>query len=308
MLTRKETPLPDGGLQVGESRKYFGDNDELIRELKKSARFKPGEPTDTVHVPNVVVDVSKPTKDDSGAKQFLAEGVESRKLFPALRKAGPPQFSDPFANVQGDSDKFRVIHGSASPDGRFVIAMGLPPGQSDWDALYDEATESYFYESGIYDYDVPNYIIDLAGKKILGKTGCHYLGTKRGYNNRQCIVRWSPDSLKFVQLWDDNWSSTECVAGKINPDLKFAGAVDVLDSIGKKTDAFVGKRSETGLSLDITKVGNDGVIDLDASETIREVPRRGETVFRVNERVQLSEGPKGSRLQILKMRRLPVEQ
>ena len=107
VLTRKETPLPDGGTQVEESRKYFGETDEgnhqLIRELRKSARFKPGEPTDTVRVPNVVVDLSKENKSDSGAEDFL--GGEAHELAPALRKVGPPQFFDPFANVQGDSDK-----------------------------------------------------------------------------------------------------------------------------------------------------------------------------------------------------------
>src|SRR5205809_7972525 len=76
MLTRKETPLPDGDTQVEESRKYFGEteegNDQLIRELRKSARFKPGEPTDTVHVPNVVIDISKDTKTDSTAEGLLA--------------------------------------------------------------------------------------------------------------------------------------------------------------------------------------------------------------------------------------------
>src|SRR5205809_3526307 len=89
MLTRKETPLPDGGMQVEESRKYFGEteegNDQLIRELRKSARFKPGEPTDTVHVPNVVIDISKDTKTDSTAEGLLAP--ESHELAPALRKA-----------------------------------------------------------------------------------------------------------------------------------------------------------------------------------------------------------------------------
>jgi hypothetical protein len=75
VLARKETPLPDGGTQVEESRKYFGETDEgnhqLIRQLRKSARFKPGEPTDTVRVPNVVVDLSKENKSDSGAEDFL---------------------------------------------------------------------------------------------------------------------------------------------------------------------------------------------------------------------------------------------
>jgi hypothetical protein len=310
LLTRKETPLPDGGTQVEESRKYLGEteegNDQLIRELRKSARFKPGEPTDTVHVPNVEVDLSKENKSDSVAEEF---GLgEPHELSPALRKVGPPQFFDPFANVQGDSDKYRVIHGTASPDGRFAIAMGLPPGQSDWDALHDEG--GYSYESGIDDYDVPNYIIDLADKKILGKTGCHYFGTNHRYNHRQSIVRWSPDSLKFVQLWDDKWSSTECVAGKISPGPKLAGAVDLDKAIGKKTYAFVKKRSDSEngageLSLQIKKVSNDGTIDLDASEQCRFGDCRGETIFKVNERLGLSDGPNGPRLEILKMRRLP---
>ena len=311
MLARKETPSPDGGMQVEESRKYFGEteegNDQLIRELRKSARFKPGELTDTVHVPNAVVDVSKQTKADSVAETLLAP--EPHELAPSLRKDGPPQFFDPFAGIQGDSEKFRVIHGSASPDGHFAIAMGLPNGQSNWDALYED--ESYFYENGARDYDVPNYIIDLAGKKILGKTGCHYFGTKRRYNHQQCILRWSPDSLKFVQLWDDKWSSTECVAGKISPGPKLAGAVDMDEAIGKKTYAFVKKRSDSEndgageLSLQINRVSNDGTIDLEASEECRFGDCRGEIIFKVNERLRLNDGPMGPRLEILKMRRVP---
>jgi hypothetical protein len=311
LLTRKETPLPDGGMQVEESRKYFGETDEgldqLIRELRKSARFKPGESTDTVHVPNVVVDLSKQNKGEGGAEEF---GLgEPHELSPALRKVGPPQFFDPFANTQGDSDKYRVIHGSVSPDGRFAIAMGLPPGQSNWDALYED--ESYFYENGARDYDVPNYVVDLTQRKILGETHCNYFGTKRRYNHQQCILRWSPDSLKFVQLWDDKWSSTECVAGKISPGPKLAGAVDLDKTIGKQTYSFVKKRfdSENGdageLSLKINNVSNDGTIDLDASEQCRFGDCRGEIIFKVNERLRLSDGPKGPLLEILKMRQLP---
>src|SRR5206468_9093911 len=169
LLTRKETPAPDGGMQVEESRKYFGETEEgngqLIRELRKSARFKSGEPTDTVHVPNMVVDLSKQNKAEGGAEEF---GLgEPHELSPALRKVGPPQFFDPFANVQGDSAKYRVIHGSVAPDGRFAIAMALPPEQSNWDALHED--ENYFYENGARDYELPNYIIDLAEKKLLAK-------------------------------------------------------------------------------------------------------------------------------------------
>ena len=189
--------------------------------------------------------------------------------------------------------------------------MGLPPEQSNWDALYED--ENYFYENGARDYDVPNYIIDLAERKILGKTGCHYFGTKRRYNHQQCILRWSPDSLKFVQLWDDKWSSTECVAGKISPGPKLAGAVDLDKAIGKKTYAFVKRRfdSENGgageLSLQINKVSNDGTIDLEASEQCRFGDCRGETIFAVGERLRLRETTGGLRVDILNLRRLPNE-
>src|SRR5437899_2733022 len=265
MLTRKETPSPGGGTQVEESRKYFGETEEgnhqLIRELRKSARFKPGEPTDTVHVPNVVVDLSKQNKGDSDAEEFLSG--EPHELAASLRKAGPPQFFDPFANVQGDSDKFRVIHGSVSPDGRYAIALGFARKDVDWKDFLQRMDEGLTEgEEGLR-----NYVVDLASQKILGETGCNYFGTSRRYNHRQCIVRWSTDSLEFVELWDDKWASSACVAGKINPGPKFTGAVDLNKAIEKKTYAFVKKRFDpelTGsLSLHINKVGDDGVIDLD---------------------------------------------
>ncbi len=306
VLTRKETPLPDGGMQVEESRKYFAENeegnDQLIRELRKSARFKPGEPTDTVHVPNVVVDLSKQNKSDSGAEEFLGEQHE---LSPALRKVGPPQFFDPFANVRGDSDKFRVIHGSASPDGRYAIALGFARKDVDWKDFLQRMDEGLTEgEEGLR-----NYVVDLASQKILGETGCNYFGTGRRYNHRQCIVTWSPDSLKFVELWDDKWASTACVAGKISPGPKFAGAVDLDKAIEKKTYAFVRERfdPEVGgsLFLHINRVGDDAVIDLDASEVNSGAEHRGETIFAVNERLRLSDGAKGPRIEILKMRRLP---
>jgi hypothetical protein len=116
-----------------------------------------------------------------------------------------------------------------------------------------------------------------------------------------------------VQLWDDKWSSTECVAGKISPGPKLAGAVDLDEAIGKKTYAFVKKRSDSEngageLSLQFKKVSNDGTIDLEASEQCRFGDCRGQTIFKVNERLRLSDDPKGPRLEILKMRRLPNDQ
>jgi len=315
MLSRKETPLQDGGTQVDESRKYFGEkegsNGQLIRELKKSARFKPGESTDTVHVPNVVVDLRRQPKDSrSDEERIRAESEffdQPQKIATALKEAGPPD-SNPFANVKGDSDKFRVIHGSASPDGRFAIALGFAREKINWDEFLDEGEEGNTYYAENED-DIRNYVVDLTQQKILGETGCNYFGTRRRYNHRQCIVTWAPDSLKFVELWDDKWASNACVAGKISPGSKFAGAVDLDKAIEKKTYAFVKKRfdEENGgsLSLQVNEVSNDGVIDLDASDYCSSGDCKGETIFAAGERLRLRETPSGLRVDILKMRRLP---
>jgi hypothetical protein len=317
VLSRKETPLSDGGTQVDESRKYFGENEhgngQLIRELRKSARFKSGESTDTVHVPNVVL--RKQPKDNRSDEERIR--VESeffdqpQKIATALKDAGPPD-SNPFANVQGDSDKFRVIRGTASPDGRFAIALGFAREKINWDDFVDKESEeegkTYYAEN---EEDIRNYVVDLAQQKTLGETGCNYFGTRRRYNHRECVVTWSPDSLKFVQLWDDKWASNACVAGGISAGPKFAGAADLDKAIEKKTYAFVKERFDSemenggNLSLHINKVGNGGMIDLNASEVNSGGEHKGDTIFAVNERLRLSDSQKGPHLEILKMRRLP---
>ncbi len=310
VLNRKETKSPDGGTQVDESRKYFGENNggngQLLRELRKSARFKAGESTDTVHTPNVVVDLRKQSRDNRAEDDVFDHPA---KIVDSLLKAGPPE-SDPFANVKGDSERFRVIHGTASPDGRFAIALGLARKEIDWDGLiekdYQEHGTTYYAED---EEDVRNHVVDLANQKILGETGCNYFGTRRRYNHRSCVVTWSPDSSKFVQLWDDKWASQACVAGEINPGPKFAGAVNVGEAIAKKTYAFVKKRFTAedggGLALSVKSVTNDGVIELKASEECSSGDCKGETIFSVREQLRLRDTPNGLHIDIVNMRRSP---
>ena len=231
LLTRKETLLPDGGTKVDESRKYFGSvngsNGELVRELRKNARFKVGEVLDTVQTPNTIVNLAKQPSDNRSSEECAKADWElfskPEKVVESLRKADPPE-SDPFAAVKGDSDKFRIIHGTASPDGRLAIALGFARDAINWDVYLDkdagETGPRYDAES---EEDIRNYVVDLTQQKILGETGCNYFGTRRRYNHRECIVKWSPDSMKFVQLWDDKWSSTACVAGKIDSGPRFGG-------------------------------------------------------------------------------------
>jgi len=310
MLVRKETPAPDGGVQVEESRKYFGEeknggNGVLIRELRKSARFKPGEPTDTVRTPNVTVDLTK--KVNQPTEEQLREMLNApTKMAEELRK-GAPEF-DPSAKIKGDSDNYRVIHGSASPDGRFAIALGFARESIDWDALYDKETESYNAES---EEDIRNYVVDLAQKKILGQTGAGWIGTRRRYNHPECVVTWSADSSFFVQLLANKWASDDCVAGKIASGPKFVGDVNLLKTLTPKIYAFVKKRfdPEEGVALSSyhDKVTHNGAVEMKAYEYTPSGERKGETNFAVSVRLQLRETPKGLSIEAVNMRRLPKE-
>jgi hypothetical protein len=312
MLVRKETPVPDGGVQVEESRKYFGENKNgnglLIRELRKRAQFKPGEPTDTVHIPNVTVDLTK--KANQPSEDQLREMLNApTKMAEELRKSAPE--SDPFANVKGDSDKYRVIHGSASPDGRFVIALGSAGETIDWEALAD----SDFPGETAYQVEgdkARNYVVDLTQKKILGETGAAWSGTRRRYNHPECVVMWSPDSSFFVQLLDNKWASDDCVAGKIAGGPKFVGTVNLLKALSPKVYAFVRKRfdPEEGASLSFysAKVTNDGAVEMKASKSISGGEHKGDTDFEVNVRLRLRETAKGLSIEGVNMRPLPNEQ
>lgn len=311
MLVRKETPAPDGGVQVEESRKYFGEGKEggnglLIRELRKSAHFKPGEPTDTVRTPNVTVDLGK--KSNQPTEDQLREILNAPTNMAEELRKGAPDF-DPFASVKGDSDKYRVIHGSASPDGRFAIALGFTHEPVDWDALHDEETRSYYTEDN---EGVRNYAVDLAQKKILGETGAAWAGTRRSYNHPECVVAWSPDSSFFVQLLANKWASDDCVAGKIVSGPKFAGAVNLLKPLSPKIYGFVKKPFDRetggGLSFYNQKVTNDGAVEMEAAEYVPSGHRKGDTNFRVNVQLRLRETPQGVAIEGVKMRRLPNEQ
>jgi hypothetical protein len=311
MLKRKETPAPDGGVKVEESRKYFGEaktggNGVMIRDLRKSAQFKPGESTDTVRTPNVTVDLGK--KSNQPTEDELREILNAPTNIAEELRKGAPEF-DPFADVKGDGDKYRVIHGSASPDGRFAIALGFAREPVDWDAEYDKETGSYYAEG---DEGVRNYVVDLAQKKILGETGAAWAGTRRRYNHPECVLSWSPDSSLFVQLSANKWSSDDCVAGKIAGGPKFVGAVNLLKPLSSKIYAFVKKpfnREEGGaLSFYKEKVTNDGAVDMEAAEYESSGDRKGDTNFRVSVRLRLREAQQGLSIEGVKMRRLPNEE
>ena len=313
VLTRKELRLPDGGMQVDESREYFSNNGDLIRKLTKNARFKAGESTDTERVPNVVVDLPKSHDPPTQEEREKTDETFSKpqQIADALKKASVP-VSDPFTKVKGDQEKFRVIHRTVSPNGRYAIALGFAREQINWDDFVEneerkEESEKAYTASG--EEDVCNYVVDLAQQKILGQTGCTYFSTDPGPRPGRisCEVKWSPDSTKFVQEWEQK-IYIDCVAGAIAPGPKLMGVVNLGKQIDKTTSSFVKKNEPAGVWVEIDQVNNDGDILLKVDVVSRAEDHEWEPLLALSEKLRLYETPGGLRVKTLNIRRLQVEQ
>ncbi|MBV9127344.1 MAG: hypothetical protein JO117_04585 [Verrucomicrobia bacterium] len=326
VVHRKVTPLPDGGTQVDEERKYFGSapaggNGVLLRELRKSARFRAGETLDTVKAPNTVVfdlDRQPRTAADNTADDRAQNDIFERpgQIAAALQKAGPPD-SDPFAKVQGDRARFRVIHSSASPDGRYAIAIGFAQ-PVDWEKDYRDSdfTEATVYTASDNDDKLRNYVVELATARILGETGCAFFGTRQRYNHRACSVNWSPDSAWFVELTEEKWNYNDCHAGHVAAagGPKLLGCPDVGKAAEKNAAAFLAPRKrrllqESSIAITNVSVDNAGVVELTLLGSQNSGARKGAVDFSTDQRLRLRPGANGAlSIETLSVRASPPQQ
>lgn len=328
VLNRKETPLPEGGgTRIEESRKYFGSspkgegNGVLIRELRKSAKFRAGESMDTVHTPNTAVDLaSQPQLDASSeaGEQALRDIFNKPgEIATALQEAGSPA-EDPFASAKGgDRERFRVIRGSASPDGRYAIAIGFAQ-PVDWEKDY---RDDYFTDAQIYTAEdakgLRNYVVELPTGRILGETGCAFFGTRQHYNHRGCSVSWSPDSTWFVELTDEKWNYVACraghlVAGGSSGGAKLVGCPDVGKTAEKAAVTFLAARKrrlrDSNIAITSVDVNNAGVIELTLLGQQNSGARKGEVDFSTDQRLRLRQSQGGAlSLETLSVRATPKE-
>ena len=315
ILTRKEMTQSDGATQIEEARQYFDANAELIRDLRKSGRFKTGESLDTVKVPNVPVNLSKKPKETrSEVEQAQARNEffdKPLKIAGALKEAGPP-VSDPFANVTGDSEKYRLIDGTVSPDGRYAIGLGLARDKIDWEQFVDR--EIQVEGETIYtaeEEDRRNYVVDLAHRKILGITGGDFFGTKQRYNMRECHVIWSPDGKSFVQTTVWKWGYETCRAGRIADGPKLVGMVDLGKYAEKVADGFrkshkLGQERGT-IAIAVTDVTNDGIISLEVTGQESSGERKGDVNFSADEKIRLRDKSGGLQLETVNVRKAADE-
>jgi hypothetical protein len=320
VLTRKEANQADGGTQVDESRQYFGNDGKLLRELRKSGKFKPGETLDTVRFPNTTVDLSKQPKDDRTEEQravaeydFLSE---PQKIASALTQAGPPEF-DPFAGVTGDSAKYRIIHDTASPDGRYAVALGFTK-DIDWDGFKDPDFPGTYSANGWQPDDqtpdpdygrIVNYLVDLTTHQILGTTNGDYFGTRRRYNHDQCDVTWSPDSKTFVEVTSWKWGYNRCTAGRISSAGKLLGPVDLGKYAEKTAQGFLAMHKSqkyTGsIDISVAAVTDAGGVNLTILGQGTSGDHKGDVFFSLDESIRVREEPSGLQLETISIHTSP---
>jgi hypothetical protein len=321
VLTRKEAAQADGGTQVDESRQYFGSDGKLTRELRKTGRFKPGESLDTVRFQNTVVDLSKRPKDSRPEEERTTAGYDllskPEKIASALKAAGSPEF-DPFAGVTGDSAKYRVIEGTASPDGRYAIALGFTGENINWEGFADSDFPGTYSANGYQPDDeapdsdygrIVNYIVDLTTRRILSTTNGDYYGTRQRYNYNQCTVTWSPDSRAFVEVTSWKWGYNRCSTAKLSGVGKLLNPVDLGKYAEKTAQAYLAKHKGTkydgSIDISVNTVTDAGVIDLTILGQGTSGEHKGDVFFSLDESVRVRETLSGLRLETVEIHASP---
>ena len=157
--------------------------------------------------------------------------------------------------------------------------------------------------------DLRNYVVDLAQQKILGETGCQYFSTDPGPRPGRisCEVKWSPDSTKFVQEWEQK-IYIDCVAGAVAPGPNLMGVVNLGKQIDKATSDLVKKREPAGVWVEIDQVNNDGGIVIKPEVVSRAEGHEWETLFTLSENLRLHKTPSGLRVERVSVRKLPNDQ
>jgi hypothetical protein len=222
----RESNDPKGMTVVDEERLYF-DGGRLVRHLTKRASFKPGEEIDTAQAKNSTQPLPS---DDGGFKAYtseatgIVEGLRgSLNASSPSEKPSKPSATDGIVIVK-PSPSFRLIEGSASPDGHLALAWA--PGKSpriDW-PKFAQGDGTYLAD----DEDaLVNYLVETPGGRIVSTLAGKHFGDKASYNHFDASVLWSPNSKWVLQLLNRKWATQSAHLYCLLPKDKVAGPLNL---------------------------------------------------------------------------------
>ncbi|MDB6120205.1 MAG: hypothetical protein JWO08_3986 [Verrucomicrobiaceae bacterium] len=232
-VTRRERIDGNGTVHIEDTTFYFAGSSPIRIEIKTASFAK----NESVFMDKVRVRELNPHELGDGplhAESLYLRGNEVLgEIIQHLNLSG--KFQEHFP----DNDRYRLIQGTCAPNGRFAMGFGLADEVIDWRALASEGDDIkgqqyYLADAAHFESRIRNYLVEIKSQKILCETGCHYIGTRRRFNHRECSVIWSPNSRFLIQIFRAKWSSIEAIAGWISE----SGASKIIELM-----SYVTKRS-----------------------------------------------------------------
>lgn len=279
-VTRIERALDSGEIEVEETTRYF-EFWRLIRIARKTARFKRREKMSMSHIRVKLLKLPKLGDPDERPDVFTQQVEQTLRSVVVGRKAArAPRVP------KGDSRRFRFIQGTSSSDGRMALGFGLAQEVVSWQRYIFRVDETlgrthYYIDSPPLDGLIRNYVVDVAANKILGETGCHYIGTRRHFGHRTCQAIWSPQNSFLIQLHQGKWGTIEATA--VHIDDGHLLAADLLKPVTDYAYEFLSHKKERSIrrfgperfaeSLQCTGIDEGGSVRF---ELFGEIPKSGE--------------------------------
>jgi len=171
----------------------------------------------------------------------------------------------------------KEVEGSASPDGRFAVAVGYSkPEGVDWEKLRWEG-DGYYIDS-----DSPlliNALIDRKRDRALAVLPTEHFGTLQRYNHESLAVAWSANSSHMIAVQSWKWSSDYAVLWKLDREGRVTGELDLLPIASQQLrEALVKKdakaaqvfRTRYEVALSEPRVNDEGEVSF---ECWAEVPK-----------------------------------
>lgn len=218
-----------------EERRFYFDNGALIRLQEKKGDFAAGRKIDTSGIKNTALPAAEVEGGPAGSyAQHLAAAI---RTVATLRKVDPesvdenapgnpeaPPSPAPSELQSVESDRWRVIEGTGSPDVRHALAWGFEEAV-DW--------EPFRQEDGSYasDYDnekIVNYVVNVRTGAIVGRTAGNYFGDKPSYNHLTIESIWHRNPGYVAQMqhgkWETQFASIHRLDGETNAETLSHGA------------------------------------------------------------------------------------
>ena len=131
-------------------------------------------------------------------------------LVAAPAAAGPGGGDTHRTHSTRPAPRYKLLDGTASPDGHYAIAWGVP-GLSAyrWNALVAADDEALVDDLADHPEKVADYLVDVrAGRVVLTVRGFHYWNTSASKQNHMGLVAvWAPSGRRAVLLYDSKWTT-----------------------------------------------------------------------------------------------------